>query len=100
MTSSPFNSSCSTSSRGQDLLADGGPVVVLRLDTDGGRRSVEQLEAPCALLGRKNQGEALLLRWSGAELGGAGAVSVDRTLVGFGRMRAFASLLTVGLGLT
>lgn len=55
--------------RGQDLLEDGGPVVILRLDTDGVIRSVEQLEAPGALLGRKNQGEALLLRWSGAELG-------------------------------
>jgi hypothetical protein len=51
-----------------DVLADGGPVVVLRLLPDGSFRTVGQVEAPGSLLGRDAQGRPLLLRWSGADL--------------------------------
>jgi hypothetical protein len=51
-----------------DMLADGGPVVVLRLLPDGRFDVVGQVEAPGALLGRDAQGRAVLLHWSGVEL--------------------------------
>jgi hypothetical protein len=51
-----------------DLLSDGGPVVVLRLLPDGTFRTLGQVEAPGALLGRSARGAPLLLRWSGADL--------------------------------
>jgi hypothetical protein len=51
-----------------DLLAEGGPVVVLRLLPDGTFRPVGQVQAPGALLGRNARGAPLMLRWSGAEL--------------------------------
>lgn len=51
-----------------DLLSGGGPVVVLRLLPDGTFRTLGQVEAPGALLGRNARGAPLLLRWSGADL--------------------------------
>lgn len=53
---------------GTDLLSDGGPVVVLRVESDGVIRRVAQVEAPGALLGRSGRGQALILRWSGSNL--------------------------------
>ncbi|HEY0017518.1 MAG TPA: hypothetical protein VGC13_14500 [Longimicrobium sp.] len=51
-----------------DLLSDGGPVVVLRLLSDGTFQNVGQVRGPGALLGRSPEGNPLLLRWSGADL--------------------------------
>ena len=53
---------------GTDVLADGGPLVVLRLHPDGSFHAVGQIEAPGAMLGRNAEGHPMLLHWSGAEL--------------------------------
>lgn len=51
-----------------DLLSVGGPVVILRLTSDGEFERVGQVEVQGALLGRSGPGEAYVLRWSGSEL--------------------------------
>lgn len=54
--------------QGTDLLASGGPIVILRLEPGGVIVPVGQIESPGALLSRDRPGQALILRWSGEQL--------------------------------
>jgi len=53
---------------GTDLMASGGPVVVLQLQGDGVIRKIHQTMVPGRLLGARESGDGLVLRWEGMEL--------------------------------